>query len=169
MTTRVESTIVACGPAIQAGYRPGEQVKLQVMLHTHGWRDHWYDDWQVILFYDVYGDGEVPIIVAARGPVLNFEWWNDYEEEWDSSFTVSLGTMPDESWQGEFRLWCGSPPLGTLDTAPFYIPLRGVDGNGNGNGDGDGEPAKTPWKWIAVGGAIVTAAVIIANVLRRRR
>lgn len=161
MATRVESTIIACGPAIHAGYRPGEQAKLQVMLHTHGWRDHWYDHWQVILFYDVYGRDGAPIIVGAQGPILNFGWWIDYEEEWDSAFTISLGTMPDEPWQGEFRLWCGSPPLGTLDTATFYIPIRVPNGNG------DGLPSKTPWGWIALGAGAIATAIIIAKKRRR--
>jgi len=159
MTTRVESSIMACGPAIHDGYRPGEQVRLHVRLHTHGWRDHWYDDWQLLLFYDVYGDGE-PIILGAQGPVLNFDWWTDYEKEWDSIFDVPLGTMPDESWHGTFDLRCLSPSLGLLDSASFYIPVREPNGNGNGNGNG----AKVSWGWIALGaGAIATAAIIIAK------
>ena len=159
----VTGEITQIGPRIHTGYATGEQAELHVAYRVAMTRA-WYDSDHFITLCDIFTSDGTPIVVDKAIKTFFYGIW-EVSKEWSDSANISLGTMPDKAIEGYFVLKAGyyeywhdlTPTVKELGQKEFYIPLKG-----------EVPPSpekKVPWGWLAVGGGILAAAIII----RKRR
>lgn len=73
--------------------------------------------------------------------------------------TIDVKLWANDSFWADWD-WYGYAGLGWRQIVQQLIVIEPIGWNGNGNG----EATKFPWKWVAIGGGIVTALAIIKRV-----
>ncbi len=185
----VTGEITEIGPRIYAGYAPGEEAILHIAYRVAMTRAY-YDAFGFTTLCDIFAADGTPIATNRRIKNFSYGIW-ETSKEWSDSANISLGSMPDNAIEGYFVLkarylehWYDlTLTVVELDRKEFHIPLKGVhccpyctqcfatyeelvdhiENVHPGQPTPPPERKEVPWGWLAAGGGILAAAIMISK------